>query len=300
MTSSPVAWSSAPVGSSAKTTVGAGDERPRDGDPLRLPAGQLAGTPPLHARRARATASHRPRQLDRLAPRGARAASPAARRSRSRAARRAAGRTGTRSRSAGGAAASARGRTAPTTSRPRSATVPASGRRMPARQCSSVDLPEPDGPMTASDSPSARSTSTPGERGRRAEALDQAAGGQAWGGGVHAAQARPATAGRRVGPRGRSCPAGRAPAGGPASDRRMTVEDRSQTTSATPAATTTTAPTTDTHVRARAREPQTEQPAGDGQQRAARRARRGRRPRRTRRRRCRPVDLEGEPDRDRR
>ena len=70
----------------------------------------------------------------------------------------------------------------------------------------------------------------PGERGGRAEALDQAAGGQSWGGGVHAAQGRrSATGARRVGPRACVLRAGRAPAGGPASDRRMT---RSQTTSA--------------------------------------------------------------------
>ncbi len=44
---------------------------------------------------------------------------------------------------------------------PWNATLPASGRRMAARQCSSVDLPEPLAPMTATISPAMSSKSTP-------------------------------------------------------------------------------------------------------------------------------------------
>ena len=43
---------------------------------------------------------------------------------------------------------------------PRKVTVPAVGRMMPASACSRVDLPEPEGPMTATDSPSRRVKST--------------------------------------------------------------------------------------------------------------------------------------------
>src|SRR3954447_24554730 len=44
---------------------------------------------------------------------------------------------------------------------PRSSTWPSSGRMIPARVCSNVDLPDPDGPMIASESRSWTSTSTP-------------------------------------------------------------------------------------------------------------------------------------------
>ena len=44
---------------------------------------------------------------------------------------------------------------------PSMATVPLSGRSRPARMCISVDLPEPDGPITAVSRPFAMSTETP-------------------------------------------------------------------------------------------------------------------------------------------
>ena len=65
----------------------------------------------------------------------------------------------------------------------------------------------------------------PGERGRRAEALDQAARGQSRGGGVHAPRFASATGWRRRSS-GLRARARRAPAGGPASDRRMTTPRR--------------------------------------------------------------------------
>ena len=52
---------------------------------------------------------------------------------------------------------------------PSNHTSPVSGVKMPARQCSSVDLPEPLGPMTARISPAATGRLAPLQRRRRAE-----------------------------------------------------------------------------------------------------------------------------------
>ena len=46
-------------------------------------------------------------------------------------------------------------------STPSIVTLPEVGRSRPARQCISVDLPEPDGPMIAVKSPFGKSTETP-------------------------------------------------------------------------------------------------------------------------------------------
>ena len=152
MTSSPVSESSEPVGSSANRTSGRGDEAAGERDALRLAAGQLARPALLEPVQAEALRTS-------PAPRQRLGAAGAAEQQRQRdvllggqlgnelaeledetepvAAQRAA---------LGFAHACRRaGR--------RSAPRPRRGTRMPARQCSRVDLPDPLGPITARISP---------------------------------------------------------------------------------------------------------------------------------------------------
>ena len=64
-----------------------------------------------------------------------------------------------------GAAGCAPGRAGWSTRRPSKTTSPASGVRIPARQCSRVDLPAPLGPITATTSPAPTATSAPRRAG---------------------------------------------------------------------------------------------------------------------------------------
>src|SRR6478735_9863721 len=113
---------------------------------------------------------------------------------------------------------------------------------MPARQCSRVDLPDPDGPITASDSPAARSTSTPARAVVDPKRLTRPRADRRGG----AVVMLPGCCGPlllRVGPRAASGGAGvhpRADAGPPTEG-----QPPGQTTSATPASTTTPAPAVD-------------------------------------------------------
>ena len=141
----------------------AGD-RPGDRHPLPLAAGQLGGPG------AQLVAEPDPVQRGRRPARGAGPGPPrrtAARRPRcpARSGARPGRTAGTRTRCSPPAARPAAGRPALLTSRPATRTVPAVGRsRVPAR-CSSVLLPDPDGPSTATSSPAATDRVTPRRAG---------------------------------------------------------------------------------------------------------------------------------------
>ena len=148
--------------------LGRGDQPAGERDPLGLTAGQLARAALLEAVEVEPV---EPGRAPRSAPRhgGCRRAAAAARRSPRRSARARAGRTGTRSRTGRGAARCARSRAACRCRWPAKWTSPESGTRMPARQCSSVDLPEPLGPITARISPARHRDGRPAQRRRLAE-----------------------------------------------------------------------------------------------------------------------------------
>ena len=164
ITCSPVSESSDPVGSSANSTSGSGDQPAGQRDPLGLPAGQLPGSALLQPVQAEPP-EPRPGLLQRPAPGGCRPAAAAARRSPRRSARGRAGRTGTRTRTGPGAGRCARSRAWCRPGRRRTRSPRSRGIRIPARQCSSVDLPEPLGPMTARISPAATDTLAPRSAG---------------------------------------------------------------------------------------------------------------------------------------
>ena len=124
--------------------------RRRRAGPAGAPAGGRARRRPARRRRARAA---RP---------GARRGRPAAgRRCPARWCGRAAGRTGTRSRSCGCAARRAHRRTASRRRGRRPAATPEVGRSRQPSRCIRVDLPEPDGPTTATYSPGSMRRLTP-------------------------------------------------------------------------------------------------------------------------------------------
>ena len=164
-TSAPASTSRLPVGSSASRTAGVVDERPRDREALLLAAGELGGK--------RVRDGPQPEPVDELAaaPLGVRVGAAHAPREQhvrlARSARAAGGRTGTRSRRGGAAACSASAPRRPSTRSPPSSISPASARSSPPSRCSSVDLPEPERPSTATTSPAATSRSAP-SRMRRA------------------------------------------------------------------------------------------------------------------------------------
>ena len=137
--------------------LGPGDQAAGQRDPLGLAAGQLTGPAPLQAVQVEPAEPGR-RLRQRLGPARRRPAAAAGPRSPRRSAPGRAGRTGTRSRTGPGAARCARPRRACRLRCPSKQISPESGRRMPARQCSSVDFPDPLGPMTARISPRRRST----------------------------------------------------------------------------------------------------------------------------------------------
>ena len=144
-TSRPALRSSAPVGSSANSELRLADQRARDRHPLLLAAGELrravAGAvpepdarpapPPPAAREPAAGQPRRQRDVLRRRQRGEQVegledeADPLASQPRQRSSRR-----------------------APSSLSPR-CTLPEVGRSRPAADCSSVDLPDPEGPMTA-------------------------------------------------------------------------------------------------------------------------------------------------------
>ena len=103
---------------------------------------------------------------------GCRTAAGAGRRSLPRSARGRAGRTGRRTRTGPGAARCAGRRSGCRAAARRTRPRPRSGTRMPARQCSSVDLPDPLGPMTARISPAPHPQRGAAQRGRLPERLD--------------------------------------------------------------------------------------------------------------------------------
>ena len=152
MTSAPGAVSRLPVGSSANRIAGPADERPGDGDALALAAGELVGRWPepvpeadaLERRRAPAPAARASGHA-----RVEQAVGHVVERGHARRSGRTAGR---RSRSGARAAPRARRSSRSATSiagqpRPR----PRVGRSSVPMMCSSVDLPDPDGPTMASE-----------------------------------------------------------------------------------------------------------------------------------------------------
>ena len=172
ITSSPDTESSDPVGSSANSTSRPGDQAAGQRDALRLPAGQLPGPAAAQARpgRARRTTSWPPSSPGRG---GYRTAARAGRRSLPRSARGPAARTGTRTRTGPGAARCAGHRPGCPAAARRTTPPPAPGTKMPARQCSKVDLPDPLGPMTATISPCRTAQRGTAQRRRFAERLHQ-------------------------------------------------------------------------------------------------------------------------------
>ena len=161
--------SSAPKGSSSSSTLRLDGKRAGERDALPLAAGELvriAVRQPVELHQLAAAPCTFSR-IVRLARAAAGAASPAGRRRRSRTPSCAgtARSAGTRSRPA------ARARRAPRRPRHGTGCAPASGTSSPAMIRSSVVLPQPDGPSSATSSPDAELQADVVQRGEVAEAL---------------------------------------------------------------------------------------------------------------------------------
>ena len=152
ITASPVAWSRLPVGSSASSSSGCGDEGAGQRDALLLAAGKLAGQvgqPVSQADRAQRLRARGPwRRRGRPAP-------AAPRRSPARSWSGSGGRPGTRCRHASRRSRASASSSSAVTSWPASTTLPEVARSSPASTISRLVLPEPDGPTRPTASPAA-------------------------------------------------------------------------------------------------------------------------------------------------